>query len=166
MKVLTSTLFSIALCTGLQAQTFELSSQEETSLLSFQGSVFHTTNDEVRNLRQVDVGGSSVVLLLWEEFEAQRELTTSHYAISLDSRSVAVSKPADYALLFEHGAFDPLAEGPRPIDKRLVSPKDSNVYVVQFVTQPLEVFLNRLESLGARVHAYVADYGYAVQMDP
>ena len=90
MKVLTSTLLSIALCTGLQAQTFELSSQEEASLLSFQGSVFHTTSDEVRNLRQVDVGGSSVVLLLWEEFEARREITTSHYAISLDGRSVAV----------------------------------------------------------------------------
>ena len=148
------------------AQQLEAQPDARGTTLRFEAQAFHTTDATVSGLRQIDVGGSSVSLLLWDELAEGATRSVPHYGISMDGSTVARVQPAQYALRFEHGAFDPLAEGPRPVETDLRSKGDAELFVVQFHTQPLEVFLTQMRELGARVHTYVADYGYAVRMDP
>jgi hypothetical protein len=89
----------------------------------------------------ISVPGSSTVVHLWQAPDARGELAP-HYAISFDG-GATFSEPRStaYELKLRHGEFDPL--GPEAIP--LVEPgfeagEDTNLYIVQFVTQPLEAY--------------------------
>ena len=51
------------------------------------------------------------------------------------------------------------------IESGLSAGTDTNLYIVQFLTQPLEEFKNAIESLGGFVYQYVAQFAYVVEMD-
>ena len=62
-------------------------------------------------------------------------------------------------LNIRHGAFDPLGE--RDYETRgLTTDVSSNLYIVQFVTQPLEEFRQSIEALGGTVYPQSMDIAH------
>ncbi len=129
-----------------------------------EGNPFHTTEREVINARLVEVPGSSVRLALWEELPPGGQ-AVPFYAISLDGENMARVRRTSYALKLRHGDFDPLGGVPH-VELALSAGPTTNLYVVQFVTQPLEEFRAVIEALGGTVYNYLANHAHIVKMDP
>ena len=123
--------------------------------------IFHTTERPVEALREIEVPGTSRVLL-WDERESESEVE-AWYAISTDGTNVVRVRPARHVLELEAGPFDPLDDVPEQ-PEILRAPANSDVRLVQFETQPLEAYLDALAERGARVLAFVPGQGYAVNV--
>src|SRR5688572_29578702 len=112
-------------------------------------------------LRIVDVPGSPVRLALWQVTSKDGQVTP-HYAISLDGRSYVVSTATDYSILLRRATFDPLVATPN-LDKSML-PAGESIYIVQFVTQPLEEFRAALTQLGGTIYSYLGNHSYVVKL--
>lgn len=145
--------------TGLLVQV----NGEETTLRLDAGMVFHRTGNEVSNAREIDVSGSDVRLVLWDEAATGGE-RESFYAISR-AGSMAVVRRASHVLKLRHGDFDPGGAIP-PVDVFLAASETTNLYIVQFSTQPLEEFRAAIESLGGTVYHFLASQAHIVKMSP
>jgi hypothetical protein len=115
--------------------------------------------------RQIRVSGTDVVVQLWEGMDEATGRVRSHYAISRgDARSAP--KATSYELRLRHGDFDPLADAVAPaIETGLEAGDDTGLYIVQFVTHPLEEYRAAVRDLGGTVHAFLARHSHVVQMD-
>ncbi len=116
---------------------------------------------KVQDSRIVAVPGSLVKLALWNERSIDG-LLTPHYAISQDGRNFAVSTATDYAIMLRRATFDPLVAAPS-FDGSLLSAGE-NLYIVQFVTQPLEEFRQAIVQLGGSIYDYVGNHAYIVKL--
>lgn len=126
------------------------------------GVAFHRTSNEVIDHRLIDVPGSAVRLALWTEVLPGGE-TVPFYAISLDGQDMATVRHTSYMLKLRHGDFDPGSRVPR-VHTSLAANERSSLYIVQFVTQPLEEFRKRIENLGGVVHHFLANHAHIVEM--
>ena len=127
------------------------------------GETFHTTFAEVRDLRRIEIGGSSAFVVIWQEHAATGALH-AYSAISLDGVSIAVVRETNGILQLEHGAFDPLGAHV-PVDPALAADPRSQLRIVQLVTMPIEPIVRDLERLGLSIEAYVADHAYVVHLN-
>ena len=135
----------------------------QTLSLAADASPFHWTENEVIGPRLVEVPGSSVRLALWSEVGSDGA-TVPFYGISLDGRAMAAVRSTSYVLKLRRAQFDPAVRVPVPAS--LAADDGTNLYVVQFVTQPLEEFRAGIEGLGATVYKFVAQHAHIVKMDP
>ena len=123
--------------------------------------VIHVTQNAVVNARRIDVPDSSVVLVTWDELAADGS-TVPFYAVSLDGHNVQTVRDTSYDLKLRYEEFDPLLEA-AVIPPALTNP-DSNIYIVQFETQPLNAFRRQLEALGTEIYKFLANHAYIVRM--
>ncbi len=121
------------------------------------------TVNEVSLPRLIDVAGSPVRLVTWVETSPDGR-AVPYYAISLDGRSVATVRPTSYALNLRHGAFHPQVEEPL-LAPELEADEDVGMYIVQFVTQPLEEFRQAIEEAGGTVYQFLTNHAHFVRMD-
>ncbi len=128
------------------------------------GTVVHTTLNAVLNLRAIDVPGSTTELLVWEELQADGQVTP-YFAVSFDGRTADRVTATSYDLKLRHGEFDPLTDVPAP-KAGLAADESCNLYLVQFWTQPLEEFRQQITMLGGTVRVFVANHAHVVQMGP
>ncbi len=136
------------------------------TILSLVGDVpFHVTTDSVMDARLVEVPGSPVRLAIWTEVQPDGE-EAPFYAISLDGRSVNTVRRTSYMLKLRHGDFDPGAIVARPsaVHPSLAADENTTLYIVQFVTQPLDAFRTAVENAGGSVHHYLANHARIVEM--
>ena len=126
--------------------------------------VIRTTADPVRRARVIRVSGSSLLLALWEEQPAAGP-AVPYFAISPDGRNVANLRATSYDLLLRYARFDPLANPPA-VPPHLAARPSSSIYIVQFVTQPLEEFRSEIRALGGTIYAFLANHAYLVKMNP
>ncbi len=113
----------------------------------------------------ISVPDSSVVLKLWEDRD-RFGVMMPHYSISLDGSEFSEPKATSYTIRLRHGGFDPLGFAPAPaLEEGFEAGEDTNLYIVQFLTQPLEEFRGAIEGLGGAVHWYLADHSHIVHMD-
>ncbi len=133
------------------------------SIVADQLGTIQTTDAAVLNLRQVQPAGSIVLAVLWDEQSADG-LITPYYAISLDGRSVQRSTATDYRLKLRYAEFDPLAGVPA-VPAELANAA-SRIHIVQFVTQPLDIYREQLALLGAKIHRFLPRHAYIVEMEP
>ena len=136
----------------------------DTTLSLEVGAPFHRTGNAVVNARRIDVPASSVRLALWAEELANGQVVP-FYAISLDGRNVKTVRRTSYVLKVRHGDFDPGVWVP-PVAAPLTAGEATNLYIVQFVTQPLEEFRTAIESLGGTVYQFLANHAHFVKMTP
>jgi len=125
--------------------------------LSLQGTLFHSTNLKVSNLRTLDLAGSAIVAL-WNE--GGKDL----YAVSLDGTSVQRLTDAKNTLDFQYHSFDPKQSTPN-LPARLKSPGNSQLFVVQFETQSLEPYRRAIRDSGGTIVSYIPNNAYVVKMD-
>jgi hypothetical protein len=122
----------------------------------------YTGSGEISNERIIEVGGTSIVLATWDEQNGDGE-SVYYYGVSLDGSSFVRVSPASYELGLRYARFDPLVSVP-DVDPSLAAGADVGLFIVQFVTQPLDAFRTQIEGLGGEVHHYVAQFAYLVEM--
>lgn len=128
------------------------------------GRAFHVTLNDVRNQRIVNVPGSPITLILWEEHSNNGD-RVSFFAISPDGRSVARVRKTSYLLKLRHGDFDPAKQSPA-VAPSLAASENGNLFIVQFLTQPLEEFRDQITVLGGTVRQFLANHAHIVEMPP
>jgi|GEM_PF-1530663 len=112
--------------------------------------------------RTIAVPGSSISLKLWNEQASNGELAT-FYEISQGGKLLRQAQ-ASYELGLRYAQFDPLQDLPA-IEPWLTADENSHLYMVQFVTQPLEEFQRDITQLGGVVRHYIAQFAYLVEMN-
>jgi len=167
---------AVCLCTASVHAQSELPSERVRATATVQSgrtslalgeSLFRTTQRPVEGLREVELDGATVRVLLWNERISETSVEP-WYAISLDGETVTRAREARHVLELEVGAFDPLEPGETgetgapEVPEELRASPTSDVRLVQFVTQPLEAYVEGLASHGARALAFVAGQGYVV----
>ncbi len=137
--------------------------QEQVMILSLgTADPFHTTQNEVTNARVVDIPGSTTRLVLWEE-RAAETAPAPFYAIALDGVSVDLMTDTSYDLFLRFAKFDPSISS-QAVDPALASGSDTNLYIVQFWTQPLDEFQHAIETLGGDIFHYIPKHAVLARM--
>ena len=137
---------------------------EQGSVLALDGETpFHTTPARVRDPRLIRLPSTGTRLVLWSEEQAGA--VRPFYAIGKNGTAVGPVKPTSYDLRMLHQRFDPLEYTPS-LQPKLAAPPNSNLYIVQFVTQPLQEFRDEIRGLGGTVHSFLANHAQIVKMDP
>ncbi|MCP3903035.1 MAG: S8 family serine peptidase [Planctomycetes bacterium] len=123
--------------------------------------------DKTPETRVVAVPDTSIQLKLWEAAHPVNGQVVPHYSISFNGESFSAARATSYDLKLVAGDFDPLAaeQGPA-VHPVLSAGADVNLYVVQFVTQPLEAFREQIRDLGGTVRFFLANHSHIVQMSP
>lgn len=114
--------------------------------------------------RVLEVEGSKVKVILWEQKGADGRLIP-FYAISLDGKEYLPPKATSYEILLKYAEFDPLYGEPSIPPGLAAEPSSAGVYIVQFVTQPLEEYRQHLQHLGCTLYHFLANHSYLVAMD-
>lgn len=128
---------------------------------------FHETTGAVENARLVEAARADAgedVLLLWDESSAEGR--RPFYGISLGGQDVQRVTDTSYRLMLRYGEFDPVADAAPAVPEGLRTPLGSELYIMQFVTQPLESFEARVTAAGASVLHYLPYHAYLVRMVP
>lgn len=125
---------------------------------------FHETTAVVVGARAIAVPGSATRLVLWTE-QAADGTQTPYYAITEDGLRMARVTPTSYVIHHRHGDFDPLRGVPAP-KGGLAANGDCELYLVQFVTQPLGEFRAAVTALGGTIHGYIVNHTFIVRMAP
>ncbi|MBU0637438.1 MAG: S8 family serine peptidase [Planctomycetes bacterium] len=121
-------------------------------------------DQSVHNLRYVEVPGSDVRLALWEQTGPSGGLD-AYYAISLDGGGFDTVRKTSYQVHLRYASFDPLRAVPAVPDELVADASaDEQIYLVQFVTQPLDVFRADIRALGGVVYKFIADHTHLVRM--
>jgi hypothetical protein len=110
----------------------------------------------------IEIPDSSITLTFWDEISENGD-AIFYYSISIDGEVVRTVQP-NYELGFRYERFDPLKNIPF-VDSRLSADSSTNLYVVQFLTQPLEIYQETITNLGGFVRHYIAQFAYLVEMD-
>ncbi|MCP4592592.1 MAG: S8 family serine peptidase [bacterium] len=143
---------------------FTVATEGARTQLSLDGStVFHATDQVVKGARWLRVPDTQMQVVLWQEVSADGG-EEPYYAISLDGRRVDRVRNTSYELKLVHGDFDPLTQRAQ-VGSGLRAAEPDDLYVVQFVTQPLEAYRAEIRRLGGRIHHYVANHAHIVRMD-
>jgi len=121
---------------------------------------------QIAHVQNIDVAGSPVRLRLWDQPDASGNMAP-HYAISLDGRTFSEPRATSYEIKLRHTTFDTTAMDAQPaVEWGFESGEDTNLYIVQFVTQPLPEFRDAIRDLGGDVYIYLARHSHIVRMDP
>ncbi|MBU0617204.1 MAG: S8 family serine peptidase [Planctomycetes bacterium] len=124
---------------------------------------FHETGGAVHDVRVVVVPDSTILLMLWEE-EDPNGACWPYYGVSYDGLSVSRVRETSYELGLRYAQFDPTQGEPAIPDDLIAPDSDEAVYLVQFVTDPEEAFLDAVHALGAVIYSYQANHAYLVRM--
>lgn len=117
------------------------------------------------NKRIIQVPGTNTILKLWDQKSDTGKLIP-HYSISTDGGvNFITTRTADYNLKLRNFPFDPLLQGEPEVNLALTASPDNEIYIVQFVTQPLEKFRSDIAAAGGKIHKFLANYSYLVQLN-
>lgn len=138
---------------------------QEYTLSSRDLGTFYHSSQKIQNARFIKLTNSSTELALWEEQQADGR-TIPFYAISLDGRTVSTVQETSYDILLRYGKFDPAVQQPAiPEMLKASAPNADGVYIVQFVTQPLDEFRREIEARGGTIYTFLANHSYLVKMN-
>jgi hypothetical protein len=133
--------------------------------INVNGTTFKTEETRfIINEKTIFIPDTTIVIKLWDE-KIDNNQILPFYSISLDGgKTVARTVQPSYELGFRYAHFDPLINTP-DVPKILTAGDDTHLFIVQFVTQPLEAFNNAIESLGGHIRQYIAQFAYLVEMN-
>jgi len=109
----------------------------------------------------IEVPDTSIILTFWQE-SLENGINVPYYSISIDGTVVRTHQPS-YELGLRYACFDPLQDVPE-VNPLLSADESTNLYIVQFLTQPLEEFHQAITALGGSVRHYIAQFSYLVEM--
>lgn len=125
------------------------------------GALIRRTTAEVRSPRVIAFPSAPTLVATWEEDDGAN--VRPYYAISRDGVSVAVVRSPSYEIKLRRAAFEPGLRAAEVAPAMAAGP-DNRLHIVQFVTQPLDVYREALAELGGMVRHYLPDNAYIVEM--
>lgn len=139
-----------------------VSADRGSASVSLDGRTIRTTQARIANPRVIAVEGSAKVVAMWDEVSSRG--TEAYYGLSLDGgRTFPLVGPNAHVVRLAYAGFDPLVSGEPTIEPGLRS--TGNVYLVQFVIQPLDEFRRDVSAAGGRVERFLTDHTHVVTMD-
>lgn len=125
--------------------------------------ILRETDASVIDLAARAVPESATSAVSWTEIGADG--THPWYAISLDGRSFQEARPTSYVLKLRYAEFDPAITAPQMPAGLAASPINTT-WVVQYWTQGLEIYRQRLAEFGAEVHLHLWYNANIVSLSP
>ncbi|NOX91311.1 MAG: S8 family serine peptidase [Gammaproteobacteria bacterium] len=128
------------------------------------GKLIHSTNKIIGNLKTISVPNDTMQLYTWDE--SQNDGTTrAHYAISRDGKSLTGRiRSTSHNVKLRGHSFDPLKRVPT-VPATLSATEDNELYLVQFHTTALPEFRKGIKALSGKIHRYLADHTFIVEMN-
>jgi Subtilase family len=114
-----------------------------------------------QDARQIELPGSPTKLLLWNEPTDGGELVP-HYRISLDGSTWSRDRETSYQVRLRFATFDPLVSTPDLETVPLAT--GGELYLVQYHTQPLELFRETIEARGGQVYRFLSDHTHIARL--
>ena len=137
---------------------------EQGNALSVDGEApFHVTAADVWDPRLIRFPSTGTRVVVWKEEQGGSQ--RPFYAIGKNGGPLSTVKQTSYELRMLHHSFDPLVLVPET-PAMLAAPPSSNLYIVQFVTQPLEEYREEIRALGGKVYSFLAHHAQIVRMSP
>ena len=127
---------------------------------------FYRTTREVSGARAIDLPDSRTKVFIWNEAD-ENGGRIPFYAVSLDGKTIAKTQETSFEMKLRYAKFDPLVGVPAtPENLTAKSVETENgVYIVQFVTQPLDEYRARINSLGGKNFIYLPNHSYLFRMN-
>ena len=157
MKEKIKLLIATALCTFLVISTLNVYGVDTKNDEELQSKI-----SGINGKQYIEIPGTTILITLWEE-QLENGIIVPYYSISIDGKVVRTVQPS-YELGLRYAYFDPLIFVPA-VDSQLTSGSDTHLYIVQFLTQPLEEFENAIVALGGNVRHYIVQFAYLVEMN-
>ncbi|MBX3377705.1 MAG: S8 family serine peptidase [Phycisphaeraceae bacterium] len=160
----TSVALALTLCAGMAygAGALAVSSSKSGSTLMLDGAGVYSTSNSIVRHRLIPMTGSKTVVATWDEVNGGAR--TSFFAISLDGKKFDQVQPTDYKLRLRYATFDPL-QGLPAVPEALKAPKNNELFIVQFVSTPLDEMRRDIQQLGGVVEATIPDQGHLIRMN-
>jgi len=146
----------------LQADVTSSREGDVTYLRIGDAGPFYSTQRTVVDLRSVGIPESAGIAVLWEETTSDGS-RVPWYAISLGGKIVDEVRATSYDLRLRYARFDPGVEEPA-IGAALSADPDSELYIVQFVTQSLSEFRSAIEPQGATIYDFLPNHAYIAKI--
>lgn len=139
---------------------------DKFALSTEQIGVFHRTERKISDNRIINLPDSNTQVFTWQE-ETGSGSKSPFYAISLDGKTINRVQETSYEMLLRYGNFDPLVSVPAtPSDLTAKTANDADgVYIVQFLTQPLDEYRSQIGALGGKTYNYLPNHSYLVRMN-
>lgn len=119
---------------------------------------------------RIHLADSDTVIAVWSEPDPDDdERSVSRYAISFDAgETFPHERVTSYELRLRYARFDPLVDLPFvPGGLRVDDAIDhAQMYIVQFVTQPLKEYRRDIRAAGGTIYKFLAHHAYLVRLDP
>ncbi len=153
-------MLALAVCVPtLAAADFEVVRDSAATAVYFNGKAVHETGNAIQNEREVAVTATTRVML-WEEVSPSGH-AVPYYAIARGDAVLRVTATS-YVLKLRHGEFDPAFGAPAVVGPAPTGHGD--MYVVQFVTQPLAEYRAQLAAAGAEIRHFLPNHAYIVEL--
>ena len=118
------------------------------------------------NASIIHLENSTKIVATWSDQDAY------YYAIDRGDGQWRFVNSTSYLLRLNFDQFDPLDRVPAVPDSLCIKPAKpgddavgDGVYIVQFVTQPLEEYRRDIRALGGTIYKYLANHAYLVRLD-
>ena len=133
-----------------------------TSLRVGSESPFHATSNAVTGAHLIELPESANRIATWTETDGGGAVVP-HYALGLDGAPLGQGRATSFVLELRHGRFDPLADDPA-VEDGLSLDADGSMYIVQFVSQPLQAYRDVLDGLGAEIVGFLPRHAHVVRL--
>ncbi len=110
-------------------------------------------------------GPAGSIIALWDEQQPDGQVTP-FYSVAFDGRSFSRAVGTDYHIQLRYAVFDPIANAIPDAPVGLAANESNRLYIVQFHTQPFEMYQNALAEMGATVRYFLAHNALIVDMTP
>jgi hypothetical protein len=122
------------------------------------------TQNPAFNVQYIDAVDGAVVAL-WNEQQPDGQVVP-FYSVAFDGRNFSRAVSTDYHLQLRYAVFDPAASAIPEAPAGLEADASNRLYMVQFFTQPFEMYQNALTGMGATVRYFLAHNALIVDMTP
>ncbi len=145
-----------------RAQVNALQSGQITYLRLGDGDPFRSTASTVSGLRSVAIPDSAGLVALWMETDSAGA-ALPFYAVSFSGTTVDTVTSTSYNLELRYTTFDPAIEQPA-VAGALQNDDESELYIVQFVTQPLPPFREAVGAHGCTIYDFLPNHAYVIRV--
>lgn len=126
------------------------------------GQLVHRTAAAISSAQFIALDGGDVMVARWSEERDGAMVERYSLRLGADKPFTRV-RDARHTVHLRRGTFDPLTDRlPRAIDGLDAS---GEMHIVQFVTQPIEAYLDELRSLGVTIRNFLPESSRLVQMN-
>ncbi len=125
--------------------------------------VLRQTDSNVTGLRTLSIPHSDTKVVVWDEGSSSSK--QQFYAVTGRDGSLERVATSSGELRLRAGSFDPL-KGVPTVPSSLKARDGNEMFVVQFVSQPLEEYRSMIQAAGGVIENYLPDNAYVVQVPP